>query len=76
MTLLSQLYEQLGDRISLQYGGSEAHKKVTQQHRKLGGGSSAEDGKAAGASGGSELLTSLKRYYANVTKDALKQVQH
>ena len=31
--LITKMWETLGDRIALQYGGSEAHKKVTGQVR-------------------------------------------
>ena len=33
--LITKMWETLGDRIALQYGGSEAHKKVTGQVRFL-----------------------------------------
>ena len=54
------LYSDLGDHIALQYGGSAAHKKVKgNQHTS--------------SLKGSELLTSIKRYYSNSFTDALKQ---
>ena len=89
------MFDTLGDRIALQYGGSEANKKVTKQYRKESqpdATPSGIDGASAGTgtagapanttqsayvhsrAGGAEFLTSLKRYYNNVTKDALKQV--
>ena len=78
MNIVTSMYEQLGDRIAIQYGGSEAHKKVSKQHTKHEGPSEEPVSRAKGsASGGSgvvpEFLTSLKRYYNNVAKDALKQ---
>jgi hypothetical protein len=52
-TSLMDMYSELGDRIALQYGGSEAHKKM-----------STGQGQAASTSQhGVELLTSIKRYY-------------
>lgn len=55
---LMDMYSEMGDKIALQYGGSEAHKKV----------SSNKNGKKGG-----ELLTSIKRYYSNAFTDMLKQ---
>jgi hypothetical protein len=90
------MFDTLGDRIALQYGGSEANKKVAKQYRKesgpdvsgaigmheastgAAGGGSAQGSQTAyvhSGAGGAEFLTSLKRYYNNVTKDALKQVR-
>jgi hypothetical protein len=46
------MYSELGDRIALQYGGSEAHKKM-----------STSQGQAISSSKHGELLTSIKRYY-------------
>lgn len=48
----------MGDRLALQYGGSEAHKKVS---------------KGAGKTKQGELLTSIKRYYSNSFTDRVKQ---
>ncbi len=95
MSLFASMFDALGDRIALQYGGSEANKKVTKQYRKDGGGAdggattsgdstsgspghakaTAQTAYVHSGAGGAEFLTSLKRYYNNVTKDALKQVQ-
>ena len=54
------LYSDLGDHIALQYGGSAAHKKV-------------KGNITTSSLKGSELLTSIKRYYSNSFTDALKQ---
>lgn len=63
---LMDLYSEMGDKIALQYGGSNAHKKVS------GGGKGiAQAGKAG--SKPNELLTSIKRYYSNAFTDRLKQ---
>jgi hypothetical protein len=48
----------MGDRLALQYGGSEAHKKVS---------------KGAGKTKHGEFLTSIKRYYSNSFTDRVKQ---
>eukprot|EP00632_Arachnochrysis_sp_CCMP2950_P014576 CAMPEP_0185690810 /NCGR_PEP_ID=MMETSP1164-20130828/1372_1 /TAXON_ID=1104430 /ORGANISM="Chrysoreinhardia sp, Strain CCMP2950" /LENGTH=1000 /DNA_ID=CAMNT_0028357413 /DNA_START=1159 /DNA_END=4161 /DNA_ORIENTATION=- len=63
--VLMELYSTVGDLISLQYGGSEAHKKMAQQP-------------TAGDITGTtlkhkELLTSIRRYYSNAFTDRLKQ---
>jgi hypothetical protein len=34
VNLLMEVWTQLGDRIALQYGGSEAHKKVGQRRSR------------------------------------------
>lgn len=93
VSLFASMFDALGDRIALQYGGSEANKKVTKQYRKDGGGAdggattsgdstsgspghakaTAQTAYVHSGAGGAEFLTSLKRYYNNVTKDALKQ---
>jgi hypothetical protein len=57
MTLMD-MYSEMGDRIALQYGGSEAHSKMGQSGSSLKGG---------------ELLTSIKRYYSNAFTDRVKQ---
>lgn len=44
---LMEMYGEMGDRIALQYGGSEAHRKVP-------------GGQAASSAKQSELLTSIK----------------
>lgn len=54
--LLIDMYVDVGDHIALQYGGSEAHKKVQVQN-------SGVDMKGDGAMGKhKELLTSIRRY--------------
>jgi hypothetical protein len=63
MTLMS-MYSEMGDRIALQYGGSEAHNKMTAGATEGGGGS---------MKGSGELLTSIKRYYSNAFTDRVKQ---
>lgn len=62
--LLLALYDRMGDRISLQYGGSNAH-------RKANGGVQADPNLAVARS---ELGTSIKRHYANAMLDRSKQV--
>ena len=64
--MLIDMYVEIGDQIALQYGGSEAHKKVqtsginTESH--------------SGAIGKhKELLTSIRRYYSNTFTDQLRQ---
>ena len=56
----------VGDHIALQYGGSEAHKKVN-----------TAAGPAASIQGPigkhKELLTSIRRYYSNTFSDRLRQ---
>jgi hypothetical protein len=54
---MMDMFSELGDRIALQYGGSEAHKKVS----------------GSKASKNGELLTSIKRYYSNAFTDMVKQ---
>lgn len=54
-----------GDQIALQYGGSEAHKKVA---------SAGATSNIPGQLGKhKELLTSIRRYYSNAFTDRLKQ---
>eukprot|EP00903_Cladosiphon_okamuranus_P008585 g8235.t1 len=61
-----ELYGELGDNIALQYGGSEAHKKVS--------GGSGGGGKQVGSMNKHrELLTSIRRYYSNAFTDRAKQ---
>ncbi len=61
---LMDMFGEMGDRIALQYGGSEAHKKMS-----FGKG----DNAATSSKHGSELLTSIKRYYSNAFTDMVKQ---
>ena len=60
------MFVEIGDHIALQYGGSEAHKKVN-----------TTAGPAANIQGPmgkhKELLTSIKRYYSNAFSDRLRQ---
>lgn len=58
--VLTQLYSVVGDAISMQYGGSEAHKNVKNT-------ASRENFKHR------ELLTSIRRYYSNSFTDTAKQ---
>lgn len=60
------MFSEMGDHLALQYGGSEAHKRVADQHF----GSSAAT-QAVSSQG--ELLTSIKRYYSNAFTDRMKQ---
>ena len=55
---LMDMFSDMGDRLALQYGGSEAHKKVS---------------KGSGKTKQGELLTSIKRYYSNAFTDRVKQ---
>ncbi|RHY31579.1 hypothetical protein DYB32_003361 [Aphanomyces invadans] len=55
---LTTMFGHMGDVISMQYGGSEAHKNVTKSKENI---------KAW------ELLTSIRRYYSNAFTDNLKQ---
>lgn len=63
--VLIDMYVEIGDHIALQYGGSEAHKKVSTDK------TSAKEGPSAGKH--KELLTSIRRYYSNAFTDRLKQ---
>ena len=65
--LLIDMYVEIGDSLALQYGGSEAHKKVQVQN-------TGNDAKGDGPMGKhKELLTSIRRYYSNAFTDRLKQ---
>ena len=64
VVMLMFMYEKLGDRLAMQYGGSQAHKKVTGQQPKS---SAKKNTKAA------EVLTSVQRYYSNSFTDKQKQ---
>lgn len=62
--MLIDMYVEIGDQIALQYGGSEAHKKVA----------SGANSNIPGQLGKhKELLTSIRRYYSNAFTDRLKQ---
>ena len=60
--VLMDMYSEIGDQIALQYGGSEAHKKVAST-----GPTTVQMGKHK------EFLTSIRRYYSNTFTDRLKQ---
>ena len=64
--VLIDMFVEIGDHIALQYGGSEAHKKVN-----------TTAGPAASLNGPmgkhKELLTSIRRYYSNAFSDRLRQ---
>lgn len=63
--MLIDMYVEIGDQIALQYGGSEAHKKVA---------SAGATSNIPGQLGKhKELLTSIRRYYSNAFTDRLKQ---
>lgn len=59
------MFSDMGDRLALQYGGSEAHKRVANSPTV------ASTGQAISNQG--ELLTSIKRYYSNAFTDRMKQ---
>ncbi|CEM34996.1 unnamed protein product [Vitrella brassicaformis CCMP3155] len=60
VSVLSELYDLMGDHLSLQYGGSIAHKKYTRERPRM-------------MKQSKELLTSLKRHYTNSFADSEKQ---
>eukprot|EP00934_Nitzschia_sp_Nitz4_P008021 Nitzschia sp. Nitz4//scaffold1_size375055//278359//282522//NITZ4_000307-RA/size375055-augustus-gene-0.689-mRNA-1//1//CDS//3329541138//8011//frame0 len=63
--VLIDMYVDIGDHIALQYGGSEAHKKVSTERN---------ESTIVGPIGKhKELLTSIRRYYSNAFTDRLKQ---
>mmetsp|Transcript_29282 Transcript_29282/g.89612 ORF Transcript_29282/g.89612 Transcript_29282/m.89612 type:complete len:1152 (+) Transcript_29282:172-3627(+) len=64
--VLMDLYSTVGDSISMQYGGSEAHRKMAQQR-------TGRDITGTTAMKHKELLTSIRRYYSNAFTDRLKQ---
>merc|ERR1711865_437124 len=68
--LITKMWETLGDRIALQYGGSEAHKKVTGQTVSKDGNTKNKKNKGKGTA---EVLTSIRRYYSNTFTDRIKQ---
>jgi hypothetical protein len=79
--VLMDIYSTVGDQIALQYGGSEAHKKVAAGAGQVAsagpngvGNALNLAGKASGSGGKhKELLTSIRRYYSNAFTDRLKQ---
>lgn len=58
-----EMYEDMGDHLALQYGGSEAHNVVFERKR----------GRWRAATQSRELLTSIRRFYSNTYTDAEKQ---
>lgn len=65
--VLMDMYVDVGDSIALQYGGSEAHRKVTATKNESAINIPGPIGKHK------ELLTSIRRYYSNAFTDRLKQ---
>lgn len=70
---LMELYSVVGDLISLQYGGSEAHKKIRSQQASASSGNGASQIDDISTAKHNELLTSIRRYYSNAFTDRLKQ---
>lgn len=62
--VLIDMYVDIGDQVALQYGGSEAHKKMAP---------SRADSNIMPIGKHKELLTSIRRYYSNTFTDRLKQ---
>jgi len=60
---LVDMYEDMGNHIALQYGGSEAHATALASMK----------GQAAVVSKTGDMLTSFRRYYSNTFTDAEKQ---
>ncbi|XP_074585854.1 phosphoinositide phosphatase SAC2-like isoform X2 [Curcuma longa] len=60
---MMDLYERMGDTLSLQYGGSGAHNKIFSERR----------GQWKAATQSQELLRTIQRYYNNAYMDAEKQ---
>ena len=70
--LLIDMYVEIGDHIALQYGGSEAHKKVNHTHQQsISSSSNSSIHMPMGKH--KELLTSIRRYYSNAFTDQAKQ---
>lgn len=57
------LYEKMGDTLSLQYGGSAAHNKIFCERR----------GQSKAATQSQEFFRTVQRYYSNTYMDPLKQ---
>jgi len=69
---LMEMFSDLGDHIAVQYGGSEAHNKMTSTDvatptKTIKSGTTKSSNKQG------ELLTSIKRYYSNAFTDNVKQ---
>ncbi|KAG6480295.1 phosphoinositide phosphatase SAC2-like isoform X1 [Zingiber officinale] len=60
---LMVLYEKMGDKLALQYGGSPAHNKIFSERR----------GQWKAATQSQELLRTIQRYYSNAYMDVEKQ---
>lgn len=60
---LMKVYEEMGDTLALQYGGSPAHKKIFAARR----------GQWKAATQSQEFFRTLQRYYSNAYMDAEKQ---
>ncbi|KAD4584911.1 hypothetical protein E3N88_22512 [Mikania micrantha] len=60
---LMEVYENMGDTLALQYGGSAAHNKIFSQRR----------GQWKAATQSQEFFRTLQRYYSNAYMDAEKQ---
>ncbi|KAG6477239.1 hypothetical protein ZIOFF_066491 [Zingiber officinale] len=60
---MMDIYERMGDTLSLQYGGSAAHNKIFSERR----------GQWKAATQSQELLRTIQRYYRNAYMDAEKQ---
>ncbi|XP_060206017.1 phosphoinositide phosphatase SAC2-like [Lycium barbarum] len=60
---LMKLYEEMGDTLALQYGGSAAHNKIFSERR----------GQWRAATQSQELFRTIQRYYSNAYMDAEKQ---
>ncbi len=71
--ILMELYSALGDKISLQYGGSEAHKKVSSRSGIVGSNLLNSVSPLQHPNKHTELLTSIRRYYSNAFTDRVKQ---
>ncbi len=71
--ILMELYSVLGDKISLQYGGSEAHKKVSSRSGIVGSNPLNIMSQLQHPNKHKELLTSIRRYYSNAFTDRVKQ---
>lgn len=62
-TQLMNLYENMGDSLALQYGGSEAHSVFFQRQK----------GNWEATTQSKDLMTSFRRFYNNTYTDAAKQ---
>lgn len=70
---LMEMYGELGDRIAVQYGGSEAHNKMSTGASAAEGATSSSSSNSSSKAKQGELLTSIKRYYSNAFTDMVKQ---